>query len=299
MIAKSKTRFLILGLASLVFIALGIYLTLRPQRVDFGSEFNGERALQDVAYQMSLGPRLPDTEAHAQTVSWMADGLQEAGWSVEIQKTELLGHHIENVIAKRGSGRPWIILGAHYDNRLHADQDPDPAARQLPVPGANDGASGVAVLLELARVLPQDIEGQIWLVFFDAEDNGSIEGWDWIMGSRGFADSLQSDPDAVVVVDMIGDANLNIYLEANSDSDLAAEIWQQAAELGHDDFFINLVKYSMLDDHSPFLSRGIPAVDIIDFDYPYWHTRADTLDKISASSLQAVGETLLSWLLAQ
>lgn len=299
MIAKSKTRFLILGLASLVFIAIGIYLTLRSQRVDFGSAFNGERAFQDAAYQMSLGPRVSGSEAHAQAVSWMAASLQEAGWEVEIQKTELLGHRIENVIAKRGSGRPWIILGAHYDNRLYADQDPDPAARHLPVPGANDGASGVAVLLELARVLPQDIEGQIWLVFFDAEDNGSIEGWDWIMGSRGFADSLQSDPDGVVVVDMIGDANLNIYLEANSDSDLAAEIWQQAAALGHGDVFIDSVKYSMLDDHSPFLGRGIPAVDIIDFDYAYWHTRADTLDKISASSLQAVGETLLSWLLAQ
>ncbi len=218
---------------------------------------------------------------------------------MEIQKTEMLGHPIQNVIAKRGSGKPWIILGAHYDSRLHANQDPDLAARELPVPGANDGASGVAALLELARVLPRDIDGQIWLVFFDAEDNGNIEGWDWILGSRAFADSLQSKPDGVVVLDMIGDADLNIYLEGNSDSALSAEIWQQAAELGHEDVFINSVKYSMLDDHSPFLARGIPAVDIIDFDYPYWHTRADTLDKISANSLQAVGETLLAWLLAQ
>jgi hypothetical protein len=296
---KSKTRSLIFGLASLGLIAIGIYLTFGRRRIDFGSAFNGERALQDASYQMSLGPRVADSEAHAQAVAWIADILRQAGWDVEIQNTEMLGHPIQNVIAKRGAGQPWIILGAHYDSRLRADQDPDPAARQLPVPGANDGASGVAVLLELARVLPQDSDGQIWLVFFDAEDNGSIEGWDWILGSRAFADSLLTEPDGVIVVDMIGDADLNIYREANSDAALVDQIWQQAAELGHDDVFIDSVKYSMLDDHSPFLGRGIPAVDIIDFDYAYWHTRADTLDKISASSLQAVGETLLAWLLAQ
>ncbi len=297
-LSKLDARSIILGSAAAAFIALNIFLSLRSEP-GFGSTFNGKRALEDVAYQMSLGPRLPGSDAHKKAVNWMADSLQEAGWEVEVQDAEMLGHPIQNVIAKRGSGEPWIILGAHYDSRLYADHDADPAARELPVPGANDGASGVAVLLELARVLPQDFAGQIWLVFFDAEDNGSIEGWDWILGSRAFADSLELEPDRVVVVDMIGDADLNIYLEANSDTALAAEIWQQAAELGHDDIFINSMKYSMLDDHSPFLGRGIPAVDIIDFDYPYWHTRADTLDKIAAQSLQVVGETLLAWLLAQ
>lgn len=295
---KLDARSITIALAALAFVAFNVYLSLRSDP-GFGSTFNGARALEDVAYQMSLGPRLPGSDAHKKTVNWIADSLQEAGWEVEVQDAEMLGHPIQNVIAKRGSGQPWILLGAHYDSRLVADQDPDPAARELPVPGANDGASGVAVLLELARVLPADFDGQIWLVFFDAEDNGTIEGWDWILGSRVFADALTSEPDKVVVVDMIGDADLNIYLEANSDAALAAEIWQQAAALGHADFFINTVKYSMLDDHSPFLGRGIPAVDIIDFDYPYWHTRADMLDKISADSLQAVGETILAWLLAQ
>lgn len=295
---KIDARSVILGVAALAFVALNFYLSL-GSGPGFGSTFNGERALEDVTYQMSLGSRLPGSDAHKKTLTWMADSLQEAGWEVEVQDAEMLGHPIQNLVAKRGSGQPWIILGAHYDTRLYADQDLDPAAHELPVPGANDGASGVAVLLELSRVLPQDFDGQIWLVFFDAEDNGSIEGWDWILGSRAFADALTSEPDKVVVVDMIGDADLNIYLEANSDATLAAEIWAQAATLGHEEFFINTVKYSMLDDHSPFLGRDIPAVDIIDFDYPYWHTRADTLDKISADSLQVVGETLLAWLLAQ
>jgi Zn-dependent M28 family amino/carboxypeptidase len=224
----------------------------------------------------------------------MQSQLQKAGWQTEVQIVND-GHLIQNVIARRGTSRPWIVLGAHYDSRFWADNDPDPNKHRLPVPGANDGASGVAVLLELARVLPAQLEKEIWLVFFDAEDNGGIPGWDWILGSRAFVETLKSKPDAAIVIDMIGDADLNIYLENYSNGNLRAEIWAQAASL---DFkqFISMPKYSMLDDHTPFLEAGIPAVDIIDFDYPYWHTTADTVDKVSVESLHAVGETLLAWL---
>ena len=203
---------------------------------------------------------------------------------------------VRNVIAKRGTGAPWTILGAHYDSRLKADHDPDPANHDQPVPGANDGASGVAVLLEVARVLPEELEGEVWLAFFDVEDQGQLPGWDWILGSRALADSLEGKPDAVIVVDMIGDADLNIYQENNSDPGLTAEIWDIAARLGYADQFIPQTKFSMLDDHTPFLEKGIRAIDIIDFDYPYWHTIGDTADKVSASSLQAVGDTVLHWL---
>jgi Zn-dependent M28 family amino/carboxypeptidase len=204
------------------------------------------------------------------------------------------------VIAKRGRGSPWIIIGAHFDTRIYADQDPDPQKRALPVPGANDGASGVAVLLELARVLPPDLPGEIWLVFFDAEDNGSIPGRDWAMGSRAFVEgALEGQPDAVVIVDMVGDTDLNIYLEKNSDQTLMQEIWEVAEGLGYSDYFIPSYKYRIIDDHIPFLEANIPAVDIIDFDYPYWHTTSDTLDKVSAKSLQIVGDVVLTWLLTK
>jgi Zn-dependent M28 family amino/carboxypeptidase len=266
-------------------------------RIDYGSVFDGQRAFLDIEHQMALGPRLPGSAAHERAVNWIVASLQAAGWDVEVQQTEMLGHPICNVIARRGSGSPWLVLGAHYDNRFVADHDPDPEKQSDPVPGANDGASGVAILLELARVLPKDIDSEIWLVFFDAEDNGGIEGWEWILGSRAFVDSLPANPDGAVIVDMVGDADLEIYLEANSDAQLAAEIWQQAANLGHEDVFVNSVKFSMLDDHTPFLEAGVPAVDIIDFDYPFWHTTNDTLDKVSPESLQTVGETLLAWLL--
>jgi glutaminyl-peptide cyclotransferase len=258
--------------------------------------FDGERAYQDVIYQVELGPRLPGSQAHAQAVDWMQAELIKSGWEVELQETTYQNQPIRNVIAKRGSGSPWIILGAHYDSRFWADNDPDPARHNDPVDGANDGASGVAVLLELARVLPEDLDREIWIVLFDAEDQGRIPGWDWILGSRAFVEALEDEPDAAVIVDMIGDADLNIPMERNSDQEIKQDVWQVAAERGHGDVFIPEPGYSILDDHTPFLERGIRAIDIIDFDYPYWHTVEDTPDKVSPDSLFAVGDTLLHWL---
>ncbi len=210
---------------------------------------------------------------------------------------EWLGFSVQNIIATRSDTAPRIIVGAHYDSRLLADQDTGPG-RSQPVPGANDGASGVSILLELARTLPAK-SVPVELVFFDAEDNGGLDNRQWIMGSQAFVQTLTVKPQAVVIVDMVGDANLNIFEERNSDPKLTAEIWAQAANLGFGKYFISTPKYDMIDDHSPFLAAGIPAVDIIDFDYPYWHTTADTLDKVSAQSLQTVGETLWAWIVSQ
>lgn len=259
------------------------------------ASFDGQRALADVETQVAFGPRVPRSEGHAQVQEWMRAELSSAGWETRVQSTEMLGQPVQNVIAYRGAEMPKIIIGAHYDTRMFADNDPNLAMRQEPVPGANDGASGVAVLLELARVLPKD-SVPVWLVFFDSEDNGRIQGWDWILGSQAFVKELDFRPEAVVVVDMIGDANQNIYIERNSNRALVDEIWGVAADLGYKDSFIPEPKYSMLDDHTPFLQAGIPAVDIIDFDYLYWHTTEDTTDKLSAKSLEAVGRTLQEWL---
>jgi glutaminyl-peptide cyclotransferase len=259
--------------------------------------FDGQRAYTDVQTQVSFGPRVPGSEGHAKIQEWMRAELEAAGWQVEIQTSEALGHPIENIVARRSAEPPQIILGAHYDTRMFADSDPDPAQHANFVPGANDGASGVAVLLELARSLPEETV-PIWLVFFDAEDNGRIEGWDWILGSREFVKN-NPVPRAAIIVDMIGDADLNIYKERNSNPDLTDEIWEVAKGLGYESKFIPEYKHSMIDDHTPFVEAGIPAVDIIDFDYPYWHTVQDTPDKVSAESLQAVGETLRVWIMQQ
>ena len=256
--------------------------------------FNGQLAYQDVLAQVSFGPRTPGSVAHDQTISYISDELIQARWKVQIQTSEWQGFSVQNIIAFRSSTSPDFILGAHYDSRLLADQDPS-FGRNDPVPGANDGASGVSILLELARSLPTDIP-PLWLVFFDAEDNGGLDSRQWIMGSRAFAASMTISPSAVVIVDMVGDEDLNIHIERNSNSKITSEIWTQAAALGYQNIFLDSPKYDMIDDHIPFVEAGIPSVDLIDFDYPYWHTAADTTDKVSAHSLQVVGETLWAWI---
>jgi len=259
--------------------------------------FNGQRAYHDVVEQVAFGPRVPGSNAHAETISYIRNELEKSGWQTETQAATWDGFPIQNVIASRSNQPPQIILGAHYDSRMLADQDPGPG-RNSPVPGANDGASGVAILLELARNLPKN-GLPVWLVFFDAEDDGGIGSREWIMGSQAFVAGLTFRPKAAVILDMVGDSDLNIYEEQNSNSELVTEIWGQAAKLGFEQQFIPAIKYNMEDDHTPFLKAGIPAVDIIDFDYPYWHTASDTPDKVSPKSLEIVGKTIMTWILGQ
>jgi Iap family predicted aminopeptidase len=294
MTTRSKLIFIFTSLGT-ILIALSVWLVYRAFLP--AAHFNGRRAYQDVIAQVALGSRTPGSIAHAQAIVYIQQELEKAGWKVQIQTTEWLGFSVQNIIASRSQSSPRILVGAHYDCRLLADQDPGPGRNQ-PVPGANDGASGVSILLELARTLPHD-SVPVWLVFFDAEDNGGLDNRQWIMGSQAFVNSLTEKPQAAVIVDMVGDANLNIYKERNSDPTLTGEIWAQAASFGFGKYFIPTPKYDMIDDHTPFLKAGIPAVDIIDFDYLYWHTAADTVDKVSPNSLQAVGETLWAWIESQ
>jgi len=292
---RQKIAIYLTTIGMLLIFTSGIYVTAfltQPEPATY--KFDGHRALSDVETQVSFGSRTVGTRGHDQIISWIRTELESAGWNVQIQNSEMLGHHIQNIIASRTDNSPLIILGAHYDTRMYADNDPKPMNRTQPVLGANDGASGVAVLLELARTLPKD-RIPVGLVFFDAEDNGRIQDWDWSLGSQAFVNELDFSPESVVVVDMIGDTNLNIYIEGNSDTELSNEIWGIALELGFKQF-IPEVKHNIIDDHIPFLQVGIPAVDIIDIEYPYWHTTADTIDKVSAESLQAVGETLWTWI---
>jgi hypothetical protein len=292
-----KVHLIKISLICILAIAsgVGIYFLLpASQPVSEVSPFDGQSAWQDVAYQVSLGPRIPGSQAHADFIEWILDELEGYGWQAAIQEAEMMGHLIENIYATRNDENPQILLVAHYDSRLVADRDPDPAKQSEPVPGANDGASGVAVLLELARTLPSGTV-PVGLLFTDAEDNGNIPGWDWALGAQAFVIALEGKPQSVIVIDMIGDADLKIYKERNSDPAITESVWAQASKLGYQDIFVNEEKHSIIDDHLPFLAAGIPAIDIIDIDYPYWHTTADTPDKVSPASLQVVGKTLWHW----
>lgn len=274
----------------IITVILGILSMNKP-----ALEFDGSRAYKDVKYQVGLGPRTMGSEAHEQTANWIISELRNLNWQVNTQETVNSNQTIKNIIAQRGAGTPWVIIASHYDSRLIADMDSDPLKRKQPVMGANDGASTVAILLELARVLPTKLNKQIWLVFFDDEDNGTKSGSGWDIGSANFISKLQGNPDDVVVLDMVGDKDLDIYMERNSNPDLNTEIWNVAQELGYSQF-IPTYKHDLIDDHIPFIQAGIRAVDVIDFDYPYWHTTSDTLDKVSAESLKVVGDTILKWL---
>jgi hypothetical protein len=262
--------------------------------------FDGERALATVADQLAFGPRWPGSAGHISVGDYIVDELRAAGWSVEEQHFEYQSFPGRNLIARGNQGKgDLVVLGAHYDTRKIADQTPGAAEAGLPVPGAVDGASGVAVLLELARALDLErVPGELWLVFFDLEDNGNggIPGWPYAAGSPFVAESIATPPAAIVIVDMVGDKDQQLFIERNSDWGLSQELWSTAAGLGYRDSFIPELGYSMLDDHLPFIRRGFRVALIIDFDYPYWHTVDDTLDKVSADSLFRVGNTLKVWL---
>ena len=291
-----RTLLLASGMAFLLLMGLAAYWYVRGLSATSGAgpEFDGQRAYRLVEDQVALGPRPTGSQASFQTGQLILQALEDAGWSSGVHEFTYLGAAGRNLIGTAGSG-PVLLLGAHYDTRRQADRDP--VSPTEPVLGANDGASGVAVLLELARSLdPTSLRNEVWLVFFDAEDNGGLDGWDWIAGSRAFAAQLTEVPEAAVIVDMVGDSDQQIYIDRNSDAVLSADLWAIAAGLGYEQYFIPVPLYAMLDDHTPFAELGIPAVDIIDFDYPYWHTTQDTADKVSPGSLERVGRVLEVWL---
>jgi glutaminyl-peptide cyclotransferase len=255
-------------------------------------KFDGQAAFRHLQAQMALGPRPTGSDAGRKTGDYIVEQLREYGWQVELQEFVYHGVPGRNIIGKAGKG-PVAIIGAHYDTRRVADNDLNPTLRAKPVPGANDGASGVAVLLELARTLDKNrLQNEVWLAFFDAEDDGRLDGWDFIAGSTEMANRLTVVPEMVVVADMIGDRDQQIYKEHNSTPELVEKIWSIAARLGYEQTFLPTAKWSMQDDHTPFLLRGIAAVDLIDFDYPYWHTTLDTADKVAPESLERVGRVL-------
>ena len=256
------------------------------------SVFDGEVAYSHVLAQCDLGFRPTGSEAGWATGDYIISQLEEQGWTVETQEFTYRDTPVRNVIGRAGEG-PVLILGAHYDTRSSADHE-DPS---VPVLGANDGASGVAVLLELARTLDRErLQHEVWLAFFDAEDDGNLNGWEWCVGSSYMATHLEVTPEAVIVVDMVGDADQQLYLEGNSDPALQQHLWEIAATLGYTQTFVSEYRWTMYDDHVPFAQQGIPAVDIIDFDYPYWHTTQDTPDKVSPESLERVGRVLQQFL---
>jgi hypothetical protein len=262
--------------------------------------FSGERAWLLLEAQLAAGPRIPGSPGHSRTRDWLLAELRKVARNVvrDDFTGKLDGDSVPltNLSADLGPPGPRpILLGAHWDSRPFADQDPDPAKRDDPVPGANDGASGVAVLLEAARVMRPAVPVRV--VFFDGEDLGrELAGF--FLGSRRFASRLGKErPRWGVVVDMVGDKDLEIrreQLSRDGAGDVIRKIWSAARRTGHASAFPDRDGPLVYDDHWPLLQAGVPVADLIDFNYGPWHTTFDTADKCSPKSLQAVGRTLVA-----
>jgi len=257
--------------------------------------FDGSNAINYIEKQIEFGPRIPGSDSSNAVKELIKSELESTGWIVENQNFIFDHVNLTNIIAKSSNSPPKIIIGTHYDTRAFSDNETSLSQKKIPVPGANDGASGTAVLLELGKILTRE-DLDIWFVFFDAEDQGNLENWEWSIGAQYFVNQLDSAPEYVIIIDMIGDENLEIYKENNSTISLVDSIWHEAEKLGYESYFIQDYKFSIIDDHLPFIDKGIPACLIIDLDYPYWHTTEDTLDQVSENSLEIVGNVLISWL---
>jgi hypothetical protein len=274
--------------------------TLAEEALD-DSTFNAKRAFAYLEKQCEFGPRVPGTTAHQETQVYLFTELKRYADEVVLQPFEFRDQdrtvRMNNILARFGedSGEK-ILLAAHWDTRPFADRDPDPANRNTPILGANDAASGVAVLLEVARVLkskPPPIE--VIIVLFDGEDYGRTVST-MFLGSTHFAQNMgRWKADFGILLDMVGDRTLELPMEGyswNAARDLTEAIWQRAEELGLPAFQRRLGP-AIMDDHLPLIQSGVPTIDIIDFNYPHWHTVEDTPDKCSAESLDIVGQLVI------
>lgn len=270
-------------------------------------EFDGGRALAYASAQVAFGPRVPNTEGHRREAAWLdsllrarADTLIVQQWTHVTAKGDSLA--LTNFLARfRPAATERVLFLAHWDTRPYSD-GPNAKKRDVPVPGANDGASGVAVLLGVADALKRTPPGiGVDLLFVDGEDYADFgsEPNDVLIGSRyyGTHQPPGAKPSYAVLFDMVGDRDLRIAPEGNSviaAPEIMTMIWKTAKLVGHDSVFVDGQGTPLTDDHVELQKAGIRAVDVVDFDYPYWHTGEDTIDKISAASLGVVGDVAMA-----
>jgi glutaminyl-peptide cyclotransferase len=283
---------------ALVLCACGQFSSTSSQSVSF----SGEMAMEDVKTQVSFGPRPPGSPQLQKCREFIQQKLRGFGYQVEddvfIAQTPYGPIRMHNLIARKGSGaKGAIAFATHYDTKLMEGKN---------FVGANDGGSSTGLVLELARVLADTKDPyDYWFLFLDGEE--AFVEWstfDSTYGSRHLAqrwktDGTASNIHALVLFDMIGDKDLNIWYETNSTPRLMDLVWKTAAKIGMQPILSN-IRSSISDDHIPFLDVGIPCVDIIDFQYgpdnSFWHTPQDTVDKISAPSLEKMGKLVIAML---
>jgi hypothetical protein len=270
-------------------------------------EFDGRSAFHYIETQVGFGPRIPGAAAHQRMAAWLdsslrtrADTVIVQSWTHVTAKGDSLP--LTNFVArfKPAAGKRLLFL-AHWDSRPHTDSPISPDSTK-PVPGANDGGSGVALLLGVADVLkraPPTIG--VDLLFVDGEDYGDFTKApdDVLMGSRYYAAHPVGGPQPLyaVLFDLVADKDLQIFQEGNSlvgAPEVVELVWDTAKDLGYAGTFVATPKHTLIDDHLELQKAGIRAIDVVDFDYPAWHTKDDTIDKVSGASLQIVGDVAVA-----
>ncbi|GAC1688305.1 MAG: M28 family peptidase [Gemmatimonadaceae bacterium] len=275
--------------------------------------FSGDAALTFVRTQLAFGPRIPGSEGHRRAGDWIVEQMRARADTVVIQRWSHVSARgdtlpLRNVLARfRPAAAERILYVTHWDTRPVSDEAMAPADRKLPVPGANDGASGVALFLALGDALKRSPPAVgVDLLFVDGEDYGDFQkDQDVLLGSKYFAEHSPTPgyrPLFGVLWDMIGDASLGIYKEPFSMKgapEVVDRVWRQAADLGYSRYFIDSVGTAVTDDHVPLLAKGMRVIDVIDIDYCCHHKPTDTIEHVSARSLQIVGDVALALLSGQ
>jgi len=270
-------------------------------------EFDATSAFRYIETQVGFGPRIPGTEAHQRAAAWLEQQLRQRADTVIVQSwTHVTASgdslSLTNFVARfRPAATKRLLFLAHWDSRPTADSPTSPDSTK-PVPGANDGGSGVAVLLGVADVLkrvPPSIG--VDLLFVDGEDYGDFTKApkDVLIGSRYYAThpAPGAQPLYAVLFDLVADKDLQIFEEGNSlvgAPEVVELVWNTAKDLGYAGTFVATPKHTLIDDHLELQKVGIRAIDVVDFDYPSWHTKDDTIDKVSAASLQIVGDVAVA-----
>ena len=324
---KFISSFLLIQLISISFLILDIHSfineneSIKIHQLDFTLNFNSTNAYDHIKTQLDFGFRVPGTEAHVNCANWISNTLYSSINTVEIhnfeiQKSGQPSYNCRNILGKLNTDeKEIVILAAHWDSRNAAEKDS--VNQTLPIPGANDGGSGVGVLLELARILSlyeNNLKSQFWFLFIDAEDQGlsrqiyGLQDWDWAEGSKEFAnniddfyDSSKESFECFILLDMVGGTNLEFVKEVHSDEDLHNSIFNEGRNLGYTQAFPTDPEIkSIIDDHIAFYELGIPVIDlIIDFNSGEWlyhHTHSDDLSHIDQNSLNITGSTVESFI---
>lgn len=284
-------------------------------------EFDADSAYAYVAAQTAFGPRVPNTDAHARCGAWLVGKLKEFGAeNVTVDSCDITAYdgtrlNARNISAQiNPSAGKRILLLSHWDSRPWADQEKDTSLRRKPIDGANDGASGVGVILELVRGFSANHpKVGIDVLFVDAEDYGrhsdepspSSDQDSWALGSKYWAENPTVDLSKVryaVLLDMVGGKNAVFPREYFSEymaKPINDKVWQAAEKAGYAERFADRVGTPVVDDHLSLAAAGVPTIDIIETDHPStgsfnptWHTLADNIDNIDRETLKAVGQTL-------